>query len=40
LESAERQETIRRINAMARAGRTAKEKADNEKAADDLIQRL
>jgi hypothetical protein len=40
LETAERQETIRRINAMARAGRTAKEKADNQKAADALIQKL
>lgn len=40
LESAERQETIRQINRMARSGRTAKEKADNQRAADELLRKL
>jgi len=40
LETAERQETIRQINKMARTGKTAKEKADNQKAAEVLIQKL
>jgi len=40
LETAERQETIRQIKHLARAGRTDKEKADNQRAADELIQRL
>jgi hypothetical protein len=40
LETAERQETIRRINAMARAGRSVKEKAANQQAANELIQKL
>jgi len=40
LETAERQETIRRINAMVRAGKTAKKRAENEKAAEALIQTL
>jgi|GEM_PF-2569987 len=40
LESAERQETIRRINRLARSGRTAKEKADNQRAADELLRKL
>jgi hypothetical protein len=35
---AERPETICRINAMARDGKSAKEKAANQKAADDLIK--
>jgi len=38
--SAERQETIHCINAMARAGKTAKAKADNQKAADEMMQKL
>ena len=40
LETAERQETIRLINKMARTGKNAREKADNQKAADALIQKL
>lgn len=40
LETAERQETIRRIHAMAHAGKTAKEKTDNSEAANVLIQKL
>ncbi|MCL2646271.1 MAG: hypothetical protein FWD61_04590 [Phycisphaerales bacterium] len=40
LETAERQETIRQINKMARVGKTAKERAEHEKAADALIQKL
>jgi len=40
LETAERQETIRQINKMARVGKTAKERAEHEKAADELIQKL
>ena len=40
LESAERQETIRQINRLARSGRTAKEKADRQRAAEDLLRRL
>ena len=40
LETLERQETILQIKHLARAGRTDKEKADNQRAADELIQRL
>lgn len=40
MEWAERQETIRQIDRLASAGKTARDKADNQKAADDLIQRL
>jgi hypothetical protein len=39
LESAERQETIRRINAMTRSG-SEQERVDRQKTADDLIQSL
>jgi hypothetical protein len=39
-ESAERQETIRQINRLARSGRTAKQKADNQRSAEELVRRL
>jgi hypothetical protein len=40
LETAERQETIRLINALARAGKNAKEKIRNEKTATDIHEKL
>jgi hypothetical protein len=40
LETAERQETLRQINRLAQAGKTPKDRAKNEEAADALTQKL